>query len=503
MNLVNNLRSLVFEEEFKINYIKDKLGITNYLDISHFDSNKIIINYKDGSVMIGGNNLVVSKLVKDELLIEGSIEKIEFRWFMKNNLIDKFQNKVKLNIKGKNIERFIKRLKTNKIDLLKIEYLKYNEINIIIYQKDYDKVLDLKTIYEIDKIDIYGIIKIKKVINVYKYILIFLALGIVLIIFLSNIVFNIEVVHTDSEIRKFLLTELEKYGLKKYHFKKSYQEIQNIKNNILNEYKDKIEWLEIEESGTSYIIRLESRIIPDNEVNNNKQNVVASKSAVLKKIVAENGEIVKNINSYVNQGDTVISGNIYLNDEVKDTIRAEGKIYGEVWYNVNVSYPYIYSEIKELDNYQEIYTLKLFNKSIELTFNKFKDKRIEEEKILFHPFLPISLVKQKQKEIETISLVLTSDEAKDKAIQEAIKKMEEQLADDEKIIDYQVLKVNIKEDEVVLDIFFTVYENITSYSKIEGEENVSWKHLKYFWRYLADVIYLFSNYNFFAVSLFN
>ncbi len=392
---------------------------------------------------------------------------------MKNSLTDKLQNKVKLNIKGKNIERFIKRLKTNKIDLLKIEYIKYNEINITIYQKDYDKVLELKTIYEMDKVDIYGIIKIKKVINTYKYILIFIALGILLIIFLSNIIFNVQIIHNDSEIRNFLLNELEKYGLKKYRFKKNYQEIQEIKNNILNEYKDKIEWLEIEESGTSYIVRLESRIIPNNEVNNNKQNVVASKSAVIKKIIAENGEIVKNINSYVNKGDIVISGNIYLNDEVKDTVKAEGKIYGEVWYNVNVSYPYIYSEIKELDNYQEIYVLKLFDNDLELTFNKFKDKKIEEEKILFHPFLPISLVKQKQKEIETISLVLTSDEAKDKAIEEAIKKMEEQLDEDEKVIDYQILKENIKEDKVVLDIFFTVYENITSYSKIEGEENVS------------------------------
>ena len=392
---------------------------------------------------------------------------------MKNSLTDKLQNKVKLNIKGKNIERFIKRLKTNKIDLLKIEYIKYNEINITIYQKDYDKVLELKTIYEMDKVDIYGIIKIKKVINTYKYILIFIALGILLIIFLSNIIFNVQIIHNDSEIRNFLLNELEKYGLKKYRFKKNYQEIQEIKNNILNEYKDKIEWLEIEESGTSYIVRLESRIIPNNEVNNNKQNVVASKSAVIKKIIAENGEIVKNINSYVNKGDIVISGNIYLNDEVKDTVKAEGKIYGEVWYNVNVSYPYIYSEIKELDNYQEIYVLKLFDKTLEFTFNKFEDKRIEEEKILFHPFLPFSLVKQKQKEIETISLVLTSDEAKDKAIEEAIKKMEEQLDEDEKVIDYQILKENIKEDKVVLDIFFTVYENITSYSKIEGEENVS------------------------------
>ena len=309
--------------------------------------------------------------------------------------------------------------------------------------------------------------------DVYKYALIFIALGIFLIIFLSNIIFNVEVIHNDKELREFLLNELEKYGLKKYKFKVSFQEIQKIKNSILEEYHDKIEWLEIEERGTSYIVRLESRVIPNQEVNYDKQNVVAKKSAIIKKIVAENGEVVKNINSYVNKGDVIISGNIYLNEEIKDIVKAEGKIYGEVWYNINVSYPYIYSEIKELDNFQDVYVLKLLNKSLELTLNKFDDKRVEEEKILYHSFLPFSLVKQRQKEVQTISYVLTSEEAKDKAIEEAIKKMQERLNNEEKIIDYQVLKVNIKDDKIILDMFFTVYEDITSYSKIEGEIDVS------------------------------
>lgn len=79
LNLINNLKSSLLEEDFKMQYIEKKLGIANYNDISHFDSNKIIISYKNGSVLISGGNLVVSKLIKDELLIEGNIEKIELR----------------------------------------------------------------------------------------------------------------------------------------------------------------------------------------------------------------------------------------------------------------------------------------------------------------------------------------------------------------------------------------------------------------------------------------
>ena len=75
-----NLRNYILESDFKIVYLHNKLDIVYYSDISHFDNNKIIINYNDGSVLISGKNLVVSKLLKDELLIEGSIDKLELRW---------------------------------------------------------------------------------------------------------------------------------------------------------------------------------------------------------------------------------------------------------------------------------------------------------------------------------------------------------------------------------------------------------------------------------------
>ena len=76
---MNKIRNYILEDEFKMIYLSNKLDIVNYISIVHFDSNKIIIEYKDGKLSISGSNLVVSKLLIDEILIEGSIENIEFR----------------------------------------------------------------------------------------------------------------------------------------------------------------------------------------------------------------------------------------------------------------------------------------------------------------------------------------------------------------------------------------------------------------------------------------
>ena len=210
-------------------------------------------------------------------------------------MIEKLISKISLNIKGKNINRFIKKLRTQKIDILSLKYKNKNEANIIIYKKDYEKILKIKSIYEITELDVFGLIKIKRKVKLSKHLIIITIISFLIFLIFTNIIFNIEVIHSNKDIRNLLTSELKKEGIKKYSFKKSYDELTKIKEKILNKYKDKIEWLEIEESGTKYIIRVEERTIPQKDTDNTPRSIIASKDGILKKVVAEKGDIVKSI----------------------------------------------------------------------------------------------------------------------------------------------------------------------------------------------------------------
>ncbi len=79
MNIVNGIRSYIKEDELKITILNNKINIVNYTDIGHFDSNKIVVKTNSFDVIVKGSDLVVSKLMNDEILITGDFNNIEFR----------------------------------------------------------------------------------------------------------------------------------------------------------------------------------------------------------------------------------------------------------------------------------------------------------------------------------------------------------------------------------------------------------------------------------------
>ncbi len=382
-------------------------------------------------------------------------------------------NRVQLKVEGKNLERFIKRLITHKISLLKVIQIDRKTLLITIYEKDYEKLKELKTIYRINIIDTYGVSRFKKKWKKNHVLLLSIFLGLAVLIALSHIIYQVEIVYLDKDVRNFLKRELEKEGIYRYQWKKSYQQLEQIKKKIIKNNQDKIEWMEIETVGTKYVIRVEMRKLASKKKEPNIRHIVAKKDAIVRRIEASQGEIIRKDNDYVKSGDIIISGEIKLNEEVKNKVSAKGKVYGEVWYEVEVEIPYHYYDVKKTGRKNTVYTVEYFNHRFELLNSKpFRQKECQVDKIWEHFVLPIRFQKEKQIEVIKTDKILTKNEAVQQAVELGIDKMQERLTKKEKIIDVKTLKTTQKNSKMVVDMFFTVYEDITAYGEVkEQEEN--------------------------------
>ena len=354
------------------------------------------------------------------------------------------------------------------IDLLDIKYINNEEVIIKIYYYDLDRLMDNKTIYEIIYLKKEGLIKIKESILNYKYIIIFIIISLSLIYFLSNLIFYVEIVTNDKLMQNKISYYLSKKGIKKYHLKKNYKDILKIKKDILEKYKNEIDWIEIELKGSKYIIRYEPRVITDIKNDNKYQNIISTKNAIIHSMNIKNGQIIKNRNEYVKKGDVIVSGYIYTNDKINDTVKAEGSVYGETFYKVRIKYPLKYKNIVKTNDKNKVLTFKFLNNNIYFfDLKKYKDYDYKDIKLLSNNILPISLVIREKQRIKIYEEDNNYKEAIKKAIKSAKDEMLKKLDNREYIKNYKVLN-SIKNDNTVeVEIFFSVIEKISSYLPIE------------------------------------
>ena len=77
MKLLDRIDEYLVDKEYKIIYKYKYLNIINYVEIIDFTDREIKIKYKGGVTKVFGINLVISKMLDDELVIIGDIERIE------------------------------------------------------------------------------------------------------------------------------------------------------------------------------------------------------------------------------------------------------------------------------------------------------------------------------------------------------------------------------------------------------------------------------------------
>lgn len=388
---------------------------------------------------------------------------------MKDKILKIFSSSIKIKVTGRNINNFLKRLINNNINIEKVIPISHKEIDLIINYQDLDKVLKLKTIYNIKIVRYYGKLRIIKRIKKDIFILSSLLISLLLIYTLSNVIFKVEVIHSNKNIIKLVTKELEDNGIKKYKFVKNYQEIEQIKNKILEENKNTLEWLEIIREGTKYTIRVEERIINNKPKDNKIYNIVASKNAVIKNIYAESGEKIRSINTYVKKGDIIISSDITLPNNEKISKTASGKVQGEVWYNINIEYPYQYHEIKYTGNKKKVLVLNLLNKRISFfDFHKYKTFNRNIKYIFNNNIIPISLIYEDEYETNIINEVYDYNTAREKAITKAKEKILEKYPNIKDITNIKIIKEEDKKNKISLNLFVTCLEDITEYQEVNN-----------------------------------
>jgi len=376
-------------------------------------------------------------------------------------IVNYFEGLTVICVEGKKIERFLSYLYKLKIEILDVQYIDRHKVIIKVYHCDSDKVLNMKTTYDIKIIGYEGKVKLWLGLKKHVLLLVSIIIGYIFLLYLSNVIFEVEVIHSNAKIRNLIIDELNEKNISKWKFKKSYEGIEKIKKEILNKYKDRLEWIEIENVGTKYIVKVVERKIKEKEENYLYQDIVSTKSAIIMKVEAVEGEIVRRKNDYVKKGDVLISGRIMKGNEVSKIVKASGKIYGEVWYNIKVEHPLFYQSKVLTGEKKRVYQIQFLNFNIPLfDFSPYKEKVVENTNVISNPLIPFKIVKQLQKEAIVEDEIYTDGEAIIKAEEQAVKKMEDSLDEEEYIISRRKLKYYIENQKLYLEMFFKVYESI-------------------------------------------
>ena len=373
-------------------------------------------------------------------------------------------DQLKIKISGRNPDYFIKKIIQKNINIYDLEK-RSKEIILVVNSGDYQKIKDIKTTYKIEIIDRIGVSKYKFLFSKYFVFFICFLGGIILNIFLSNVIFQVEVIHSNKRIRELVLNDLEGMGIKKFNFKVSFEKKEKIKDKILNKEEDDLEWLEIEEVGTKYVVRVEQRKKNVAEDNCKYRNIVAKKDAMILEIDASEGEVVKKKLDYVLKGDVLICGLIHNKEEVMSKRCAKGRVFGEVWYKVNLELPSKYHEENVTGKKKSQVEIQFLEYEFSF-FNTFKTYQKDVKPILESRLLPIKIQVGSYLETEVIDKNYTTENVDGEALKLAEEKIKDKLIKDDVILSKKVLKKQQNDSKIVVEVFVKVREDITDYQDI-------------------------------------
>ena len=373
-------------------------------------------------------------------------------------------NKIRIKIICRHPKDFLEELLKIRINIYDLK-LEDKYLELIILKDDLKKIDKIKYIHKIKIINYYGIEKVKFLLKKYRLLTIYVVIGILLNILLSRLIFNIEIDTPNKKIEQIIINDLKDNKISKYRIKKSYKNIQKVKEKILKKEHNIIEWIEIEEHGTKYVVKIEERKLKKEDKTCSPRNIVAKKNAVITKINSSSGEIVKKINDYVEKNEIIVSGLIYKDEDVVSTRCSEGKVYGEVWYKVHLEIPKRIKKEEKTNNKSYGISLQVLNNEYDLN-HKYKNYEKKQYNIVNSRIYPFRFSLSKYTELKVTEDNYNISNIDKYALNIALNKIKKE-KNTKVILNKKVLKKTIKNSKIIVEVVLSVEEDITEYKDVE------------------------------------
>lgn len=394
---------------------------------------------------------------------------------MKNKWIEFLYGRVNVKVSGKGLERFINILTRNGLPIWHIkrhgtETITFNmrlqdAKNIRIYARESECSISFLRRSGVPFL-------IRRVVKNSGF-LAGAAMFLLILVFLSNVIWGIEIKGakpaTEYQIRK----ELDKMGVKIGKLQFFVDNVEGIQRRLTNTVGD-LTWVGVELKGTTFHLQVVEKNEPKKPEQLSPRNLIAKKKAVIVNMYIENGQKVVDINDHVEPGQLLVSG-AFGQEDNPQLVAAKGEVWGETWYKSHVELPLV-TNFKVYNGKEKKKHFLLFG-NFELPvwgFGKHEFKKFETEKNvhkihLLKWELPVSYLNKTIREREEVQRTYTNKEAQQIAIDLAKKQIIGRLDEDAIIKDEKILHKAIKNGKVILDIHFKVIENIAVGQPISKE----------------------------------
>ena len=380
---------------------------------------------------------------------------------------------VRITVEGYYIERFINICTTSKILIWNLKREKGIKLYLNIGIQDYYKAIKIAKKLKC-KVKIEKKRGLPFILNRYKKRKIFVISLFVILIALytsSNYVWNIEIRVEDNMQLDNILEDVKMAGLET-GMKKDKINVEETTNKIRLS-RDDISWIGIELKGTNAIVKVvKAKEAPEIIDEKDYCNIVAKRAGTITKIIAQNGTALVKTGDEVQEGQVLIQGTMEGKYTGIRYVHSLGEVEAIVKYEKTEKISLKKEENVKTGNKEEKYQIKINNFQINFykTLSNFKIyDTIEEEKklkIFSNLYLPISVCKVTNYELEENSNNYTIEEATEIGTQKLEKEIEAEIENKEKILNKSA---NVKEtpEYVEVSVIYEVVENIGMQEKIE------------------------------------